>query len=252
MRVLVVDDEPVARRRLIRMLDRIDGVELAGEACDGLEARAKIAALAPDVVLLDIHMPGLDGLTLAKTTPDLPPIVFTTAYDEHAVEAFEACALDYLMKPVRQARLEQALAKVGARGGSELMRLLERLAQRDAHEGRSEPPRPGDHRVVARVGDTLRVFDARDIGRFYAADKYSVFLHDGQEYLLEESLLSLEERLATFDFLRVHRAELISLEHVVALRADGSGAVVELRDGQAARVSRRHLPALKRALRMEG
>lgn len=244
MKVLIVDDEPVARRRLSRMLARIDGVELAGEAGDGNEARDQIAALAPDVVLLDIHMPGLDGLSLARTTPNLPPIIFTTAYDQHAVDAFEVSAVDYLMKPIKQARLEKALAKVG-RGDvdpASIMGLLERLV---------EPDSKAASRIVAREGDALRMFDARDIPRFHAADKYAVFIAEGRELLLEESLSSLEARLKPFDFLRVHRGELICLNHVVALRGDGSGGVVELRDGQVARVSRRHLPVLRRALRLE-
>jgi DNA-binding LytR/AlgR family response regulator len=244
VRVLVVDDEPVARRRLIRMIDRIDGVELAGEACDGHDARDKIAELAPDVVLLDIHMPGLDGLTLAITTPNLPPVIFTTAYDQHAVDAFEVSAVDYLMKPIKQARLVKALAKVrqGGADPASIMTMLERLVDSD---------RKAAHRIVAREGDALRMFDARDIARFHAADKYAVFVSEGREVLLEESLHALEERLAPFDFIRVHRAELINLNHVVALRADGGGGLVELRDGQLARVSRRHLPALRRALRLE-
>ncbi len=244
MRVLVVDDEPVARRRLIRMLARIDGVELAGEAGDGHEARDQIAALGPDVVLLDIHMPGLDGLTLARTSPELPPIIFTTAYDQHAVDAFEVSAIDYLMKPIKQARLQKALAKVrrGEVDSASIVGMLERLV---------EPDRKAQSRIVAREGDLLRMFDAREIGRFYAADKYAVFVAQGREYLLEESLSSLEARLKAFDFLRVHRSELICLDHVVSLRGDGSGGVVELRDGQMARVSRRHLPALRRALRLE-
>jgi two-component system LytT family response regulator len=174
MRVLVVDDEPVARRRLIRMLARIHGVELAGEAADGHEARDQIVALAPDVVLLDIHMPGLDGLTLARTTPDLPPIIFTTAYDQHAVDAFEVSAVDYLMKPIKQDRLERALAKVrrGDVDPASIVGLLERLV---------DPDRKAASRIVAREGDLLRMFDARDIARFYAADKYAGFVSEGRE-----------------------------------------------------------------------
>jgi len=245
MRVLVVDDEPIARRRLIRMLDKIDGVVVAGEAHDGIDARDKIAALEPDVVLLDIHMPRLGGMSMVKSMTDVPPIIFTTAYDHHAVEAFEACAVDYLMKPIKQARLEQALMKVNSQGAdvTQLMRLVERLVP--------EQPNSTDHRIVANDGDAMRVFDVREIGRFHASDKYSVFHSQGKEYLLEESLHGLEQRLQAFDFIRVHRAELICLNHVVALRHDSSGAVVELRDGQTARVSRRHLTSLKRALRVD-
>ncbi|MBI4956538.1 MAG: response regulator transcription factor [Myxococcales bacterium] len=243
MRVLVVDDEPIARRRLVRMLERVEGVEVAGEARDGVEGLARIAELAPDVVLLDIHMPRLDGLALARSSADLPPIIFTTAYAEHAVAAFEACAVDYLLKPVAQARLEQALAKVrlGSADPGTLRRLLERLGG----DG------PAAERIVARDGDALRVFDAREIARFHAADKYSLFHVAGREYLLEESLTTLAERLAPLDFVRVHRAELVSLTHVVALTSDAEGALVELRDGQKCRVSRRHVGELRRRLRLD-
>ncbi len=246
MRVLVVDDEPIARRRLIRMLARMDGVQIAGEAADGQEALQKIAELSPDLVLLDIHMPRLDGMTLAKTAADLPPIIFVTAYNEHAVEAFEACAVDYLMKPVDAARLERALSKVRRQqvDSEAVMTLLERVASQQ------QPAQPlGDAcRVLVKEGDTVRMFDARQIARFYAADKYSAFVSDGHEYLLEESLNTLEQRLTAHDFVRLHRAELINLKQVAALRSDSGGGEVELKDGQTARVSRRHLPILKRVL----
>lgn len=234
MKVLIVDDEPVARRRLARMVEGIPGFDVVGLAADTDEALAKIAALRPDVILLDIRMPGEDGMSFATRHGDLPPVIFTTAYAEHAVEAFEACAVDYLVKPVQQARLEQAL--------------------RRAMAGRPRAPAPpthARHRVTAREGGTVHVFDARAIARFYASDKYACFHRDGREFLLDESLSSLERRLAALDFLRVHRAELINLNQVRALRSVGEGAIVELSDGQEARVSRRHLPALRRAIRAE-
>lgn len=112
MRVLVVDDEPLARRRLIRLLGKIHETEVVGEAANGEEALARIREKDPDVVLLDIRMPGVDGLRLVSENRDLPPIIFTTAYDEYAVQAFEANAVDYLLKPVQSARLEVALGKV--------------------------------------------------------------------------------------------------------------------------------------------
>jgi DNA-binding LytR/AlgR family response regulator len=245
MRVLVVDDEPVARRRLVRMLEGMADVEVAGEAADGAQALARIEALRPDAVLLDIRMPGLDGLTLARTHEGLPPVIFTTAHEAHAVEAFEACAVDYLLKPVGRARLAQALAKVRLRGAdhASVVRLLGELRER----GRQAEER----RIVAREGDSLRIFDAAHITRFFAADKYSVFVSEGKELLLEESLNALEERLGPHGFLRVHRAELVSLRHVRALHAEPGGAHLELTDGQRARVSRRTLPALRRALELD-
>jgi DNA-binding LytR/AlgR family response regulator len=245
MRVLVVDDEPIARRRLSRMLREIPDVEVAGEAGNGAEALERISALRPDVVLLDIHMPGLDGLTLARSSAALPPIVFTTAYDAHAVEAWETCAVDYLLKPIKRDRLERAL------GRARLARVGEPLAATGSGEdARSQRPTP-PIRIVARDGDTTSVFDATTICRFYAADKYSVFVSGGREHLLEESLSTLEERLAGHGFIRVHRAELVALAHVHALHAERNGGWLELRDGQRVRVSRRHLAAARRAIRFE-
>lgn len=139
MKVLVVDDEPVARRRLMRILERIDGVEVAGEAANGVQALERIRELMPDVVLLDIRMPGMDGLEVASKIDELPPIIFTTAYDEYAVQAFEANAVDYLLKPVQAERLESALAKVSKRADSkesgELQTLIKKLLNREEGGG---------------------------------------------------------------------------------------------------------------------
>jgi DNA-binding LytR/AlgR family response regulator len=245
VRVLIVDDEPVARRRLSRMLGEIPGVEVAGEAANGEEALEGISTLRPDLVLLDIRMPGLDGLALARSSASLPPIVFTTAYDAHAVEAWETCAVDYLLKPIKRDRLERALARARlARGGAlQEAALTGENARRRAAEAAV--------RIVARDGDTTSVFDATTISRFYAADKYSVFVSGGREHLLEESLSTLEDRLVPHGFIRVHRGELVALACVHALHAERNGGWLELRDGQRVRVSRRHLPALRRAIRLD-
>jgi DNA-binding LytR/AlgR family response regulator len=244
VRVLVVDDEPIARRRLCRMLEEIGDVEIVGEASDGLETIARVSELRPDLVLLDIRMPRLDGLTLARTHAELPPIIFTTAYDQHAVEAFDACAVDYLLKPIKRERLERALARARLSRGDDarVMKLLGNLLEKKT---------AADTRVLTRDGDTVRVFDAGEVVRFYAADKYSAFLSAGREHLLEESLNTLEERLTAHDFIRTHRAELVSLKHITSFHAERNGGWVELSDGQRARVSRRHVPALRRALRLD-
>lgn len=244
LRVLVVDDEPIARRRLCRMLHEIPDVEVVGEAADGFQAIARISELQPDVVLLDIRMPGLDGLAVARSQTELPPVIFTTAYDQHAVDAFDVCAVDYLLKPIKRERLERALFRARLIRGQNLpvMKVL-----RDFLEKRTST----EVRVLTRDGDKVRVFDATAIVRFYAADKYSAFLCGGREHLLEESLNVLEERLEGHAFVRIHRAELVSSRHIGVFDADRNGGWVELTDGQRARVSRRHLPALRRALRLD-
>jgi DNA-binding LytR/AlgR family response regulator len=239
VRVLVVDDEPLARRRLARMLAKLPEAELAGEAADGIEALEWIERDRPDVVLLDIRMPGLDGLSLAASRADLPPIIFTTAHDEHAVQAFEVSAVDYLLKPVKLERLRAALAKARVAPRTDVAGLREVLE-------RIVPPEAAP--IAARAGGTVRLFDPRAITRFRAEDKYVVFRQDGHDYLLDESLAALEKRLASLGFVRVHRGELVNLRHVRALHGRDDDARVELSDGQRAAVSRRFAAELRRRL----
>lgn len=231
MRALVVDDEPLSRRRLIRMLSRIEGLSIAGEAEDGEEALRKIKELHPDVILLDIRMPGLSGLALARMRP-LPPVIFTTAHHEHALEAFDAAAVDYLLKPVQQARLEEAIARARTRKGSieaaELAQILDRIAR----------PAPVP-RLVARRGETSWFVDPRQITTLSASDKYVTFRHEGKEHILDESLDELEGKLESLGFRRVHRQQLVNLQHVRAAHRRIRGLILELDDGQRVPVSRR-------------
>jgi DNA-binding LytR/AlgR family response regulator len=214
---------------------------VVGDAGDGMEALRLLGELEPDALLLDICMPGLDGLALTRQGVKLPPVIFVTAHERYAVQAFEVQAVDYLLKPVQQDRLVRALERVRALRGK-------------APGGQEAPVAeqvPAEARLTVKDGEVLHVFDARQITRFWASEKYTVFQQAGREYLLEDSLNELEERLAAHDFLRVHRAELVNLHRVRALRPGEEGAEVELEDGQVARVSRRNLGALKRALRLE-
>jgi two-component system LytT family response regulator len=242
LRVLVVDDEGPARRRLARMLAALADVEVVGAAEDGLAAKERIASLAPDLVLLDIHMPGLDGLTLAEST-QMPAIVFVTAHAEHAVRAFELAAVDYLLKPVTMERLAVAIDRARARRGSASDTIAAVLpAARDA----AIAPR-----LAAKDGATTRLFELADVTRLFAADKYVVLLHDGREYLLERSLNDLERALVPFGFVRIHRAELVSFAAIRELNVEGGLARVALHDGQTAPVSRRALPELRRKLGLD-
>lgn len=184
-------------------------------------------------------MPGLDGLTLAQRYARLPPFVFVTAYDEHAVAAFEVNAVDYLLKPVTAERLAAAIARLATR----------RDAAPPAADGLAMlGGAAGSPRVVSSLRGEVRLFDARDVTRFWASDKYTIFVGDGIEQITEEPLSALEQRLAPFGFLRVHRAELVNAARVKALVGDEGQAVAVLDDGQRVRVSRRSLGSLKVAL----
>jgi DNA-binding LytR/AlgR family response regulator len=249
MRVLIVDDEAPARRRLIRMIAALADVTVAGEAGDADAALAQVAALVPDVMLLDIRLPGMDGLALTARYAHLPPIVFVTAYDEFALRAFELDAVDYLVKPVRPERLAEALERarrrVDAPGSAEV---LTRLAA---------PPRPDDRpasrtRIVVIDRGALQLFDARQISRFWASDRYTLFRAAGEERLTQEPLAALAARLEPHGFMRVHRGELINLARVRAVRAEDGQHVAELDDSQQARVSRRVFTAFKAALCIPG
>jgi DNA-binding LytR/AlgR family response regulator len=244
LRVVVVDDEPPARRRLITMVGKTLLAEVVGQAASADEALALIARLDPDVALVDVRMPpGMTGIELAKRLGARPIVVFTTAYGEHAVEAFDAAAADYLMKPVELPKLIRALDRAAARiaaaglGG-------------DADPGSMTRGVPANEpRITARTGDVVVVFPAREIARFSADAKYTVFVVDGVEHLIEESLGDLEVRLAPWGFVRVHRAELVQIDRVRALHAQGDGAELELVGGDRVPVSRRLLPELRRRLR---
>jgi DNA-binding LytR/AlgR family response regulator len=236
----VVDDEAPARRRLVRMLKDVGGVEVVGDAEDGDGALQLLASTAIDALFLDVRMPGLDGLALAQRYADLPAVVFVTAYETYAVRAFELNAVDYLLKPVRPERLAEAVRRLGARGAAE----RESVAQ----AFRAIAPSGGAARVVAATRAVIRFFDAREVTRFWSLEKYTAFRADGAEQLTEEPLSALETRLADEGFVRVHRAELVRADAVRALRSVDGGFEVELSDGQRARVSRRLLGAVRAAL----
>jgi DNA-binding LytR/AlgR family response regulator len=239
MNVLIVDDEPLARDWLARLLVRMEGVRVCGEAANGDEALDKARALAPDLVLLDIHIPGRDGLEVARALGGTP-VVFTTAHGRYALAAFELDACDYLVKPIEYDELVRAIERGRRRKVLlDVARREETVAPATSTDAKS---------LVVHERGVVRFIDARLVTRFRAADKYTLFRVDGNEQLLRDSLDSLEARLAPLGFIRVHRAELVRRDAVVALVNEPGGASLELSDGQHVAVSRRYLAATKRAL----
>ena len=238
IRILVVDDEAPARERLKRLLRELEGVEVVGEAADGKAALTATAELQPDLLLLDIRMPGMDGMATAKhlaTLPNSPRVIFTTAYGEHALEAFEAEAIDYLVKPVRKERLQQALQR------------LEKLSPAPATE-EAKPEGPA-HLTVKKHGK-LELLPIDEILYFQADNKYVSAYMAGREELLEESLKQLEELLGE-RVIRIHRNALVARSALIGMEKDGDGVQhVTLREiGRGPEISRRLVPEVRRLLK---
>jgi len=240
LRVVIADDEPLARERLRSLLAEQSGVEVVAEAENGEQALHACAELQPDLVLLDIAMPGLDGLEAARhlaTFEPRPAVVFCTAYDAHALSAFEAAAIDYLMKPVRSERLAAALERA---------RMF--LAGRNGQP--ATPSQQARTLLCARLRGSLRLIPVDDIHYLQAEEKYVVVHHARGEDLIEESLKSLEEEFAG-RFVRIHRNCLVARHELVELRRNGAGQVqAVLRHGKAPlEVSRRCVASLKQDLK---
>ncbi len=242
LRTLLVDDEPPARDRLRRLLSGHSDVEVVGEAGNGLEALEKIDELRPDILFLDIQMPEMDGLEVAASMPDTgPAVVFTTAFDAHAIRAFELAAVDYLLKPVAKDRLRASLDRVRA----------STTTSREAAEGvLSKLPRHG-RRMAVRFGTKYVVFDSERIAAILAQDHYATILVDDRELVSDESLDKLMKRLDGRQFLRVHRGAILNVSLVRELQQEGDRKYVALIAGAAgARVpiSREKLDELKQRL----
>jgi two-component system response regulator AlgR len=242
MRVLIVDDEPLARERLAALLQECGEVTVVGEAGDGRAAVEAVERLRPDVVLLDIRMPVMDGLEAARHLArfDTPPaIVFCTAYDEHALAAFEASAIDYLVKPVRAERLRTALERARRFGAGTLAKL----------ETMTATARARSH-LCARVRGNLVLVPVADIDYLLAEDKYVVVHHRKGEVLVEEALKSLETEFGD-RFVRIHRNCLVARDRLAGLVRGADGGVYARLEGCTAtlEISRRNLPALRRLVR---
>ncbi|HJR62579.1 MAG TPA: response regulator [Gemmatimonadaceae bacterium] len=239
MRILIVDDEPAARRRLALMLGELD-VEVAGEAENGLRALELVRECRPDVVLLDIAMPEVDGFDVARHLEEPKPlIVFQTAYDEYALQAFDHDALDYVVKPVTMPKLTRALERARSRLARRQPASLDEglLGQLRAAVGGGAQPRRS--RVLVREGTGHRLLPLADVLRF-VADEGLVYAHTATtSFLTDYTLRELEDRTGD-TFVRANRADLINVEAVARIVSNGDGsATLTLRNGVKVRVSRR-------------
>jgi two-component system LytT family response regulator len=250
VRVLIVDDEPLARRRLVQLLAALPDVKIAGEADSGREALKLIEMLRPDVLLLDIEMPAVDGFAVLKEMPQghAPAIVFVTAFQDHAVKAFELRATDFVVKPVTQDRLASALDQ--ARSDLEARRAGERLAFLQARiaELESRALAASDPGLWVQVGSERRRLTLRDIRWMEAEGDYVRVHMTGQALLVNAMLGDMEKALDEEAFMRVHRSAIVRKDKVRAIvRGRFSAPVLELDDGHRVPVGRKYREAVHSA-----
>jgi two-component system response regulator AlgR len=233
LNILIIDDEKPARDRLRRLIDDFPRFEVAGEAASGHEALEHIKSLSPDILLLDISMPGMDGMALARVLQEggaAPAIIFCTAYQDQALRAFEVEAIDYLVKPVRTERLEKALDKA--------MRLLGR---EDVHED--------DQYIRSTVGGKVVLTPVHRVICLISEDKYTTVIHEMSTTVIDESLTEMEQKFPDL-FFRVHRNALVSRKHIRGLERTTEGQTQVMLSGtdRQPEVSRRNISALRKLL----
>ncbi|PHS20473.1 MAG: DNA-binding response regulator [Kangiella sp.] len=240
MKILVVDDEPLAQQRLKLLLTEFDCVSSVKTANNGLQAIEACQLSKPDVVLMDIRMPAMDGLEASNhisQMDDAPAIIFTTAYDEYALEAFNVNAIDYLLKPVRRQKLEEAILKASSLN----------QAQLNAIKSQQEP---GRSHISTKISGNIKLIPINDIIYFQADQKYVTVMHINGETIIEDTLKELQVEFAE-TFIRVHRNALIAKDYISGLYRDGEGhSYITLKDlGTKLEISRRHLSEVKKLIK---
>ena len=244
MSIVVCDDEPLARERLIRMVKAANH-EVVGEAANGLEALDQVRLHQPDVVLLDIRMPEMNGIECAQALQqlDLPPaVIFVTAFDQHAIDAFNTQAIGYLLKPINQQQLEIALNSASKLNSAQL-KSLQAQTDTDNHSGQARPAR---HNIAARTHRGVELIPIEQVYYFLADQKYVTVRHSGGQVLIDETLKDLETEFGDL-FIRIHRNALIAISHLDGIEFIGTGQYQVRCRGIDERlaVSRRHLPQLR-------
>lgn len=244
LRVMIVDDEALARERLRTLLAREEGVEVVGECAGGAQAVADVARLRPDVLFLDVQMPEVDGFdVVAQLGPECPAVVFATAYDEFALRAFEANAVDYLLKPIGPERLhvtlERARTRAGRPAGEQLGISVDALVEAAAGDGRRE-------RLSVRTGNRIAIVRTADVVRAEAADNYVRLFTRRGEHLYRATMSEMMVILGAEGFVRIHRSTIVNVNEVEFLEPWGLGEYqFVLTDGARLLSSRRYRQAIR-------
>jgi len=251
MKTLIVDDEPIARRVLREELDQFPQIEIVGEAEDGRQALQQIAKLEPDLVFLDLQMPGMGGFEVVRNLKGgrLPVVIIVTAFDQHAIEAFEAGAVDYLLKPVSQARLRKAVDRAAALQGKPL-RVAEHVA--NIASTPAEPAAAGEsktRKIVGRIGEEYFLLDSREVLAFQAEGELVWIITAKQRLLATQSLRAIEARLGQSQFQRVHRNAIVNVNHVRKMSSLSSQRwLLTLTNQQQLTVSKRQAANIRKIL----
>jgi two-component system LytT family response regulator len=245
IRTIIVDDEELARKRLRKLLQKYQPeLEIVAEAQNGEEAVEKISALQPEVIFLDIQMPGCDGFEVIRRLQTKPFIVFATAYNEYALKAFDENSIDYLLKPIDQRRLDKAVEKLRRLFDSSKLQFNENIERM-----LSQLVSPSLQRMKVKIGDKILLLGLSDIVYFEAKDKYT-FLHTSdREYVVDETITDLEVKLDKSNFIRIHRAVIVNVKFIRELVKWFAGRYkVKLKDKRETEliVSRRYADQIRR------
>jgi two-component system, LytTR family, response regulator len=259
LRVLIVDDEPLGRRRVAALVRKEPGVEIVGMIGDGVSAVDAIRSLAPDLVFLDVQMPGMTGLDVVRTigTAEMPTIVFVTAYDKHALEAFDLAAIDYLVKPFDDERFREAFQRArrlarleeGSRLRERLLAVLQETGAQDRGAPASRLPPPASRlplpasrfleRIPVESRGKIRYIAVSEIDCILADGPYAELVVGDRKHLIREAMQNLENQLDPARFFRVHRSAIVQLDRVDALiKAPSGDCEVQLKNGVKIKVAR--------------
>jgi DNA-binding LytR/AlgR family response regulator len=249
LKTLIVDDEPIARQILREELEELDQVEVAGEAQDGISALAAIRDLSPDLVFLDLQMPGLGGFDVIRMLPSggpIPLLIIVTAFDQYAIQAFEAGAIDYLLKPIGQERLAQAVeraVKLRAHPGAAAQRLA------NIQEVVGSPLARPVRKIVARNGAEYLILNTEEVLAFQAEGDLVWIITAKKRYLATQSLKVIQEKLQNTSFRRIHRKALVNIDHVRKMSTLSSQRwLITLSNGQEFIVSKRQAQNVRQIL----
>lgn len=256
IRAFVVDDEPLAVRRLRRMLDETGRVEVAGSSSDPVDALAALGETPVDVLFLDIQMPGMTGFEMLGMMDPQPLVVFTTAYDQYALQAFEVNSIDYLLKPIEERHLARALDKIerlraAPVAAPDWKALVAQLAGALRQPGGGLATTEYPERIASRLGDRIHILDLAKVTHFYAQEKLTYAATEGKSHVVDHTVSDLEQKLDPHHFFRIHRSTLLNLAWVKELDAWFGGRVlVRLKDakGTELQVARERVQELKKRL----